>query len=560
MAARLSTRKQWLVAFLGFFLVFGSWAFAAPFDGPADEVQHVIRAVGVVSGQIAPKPAVVIDGQGNPGMGAYQQVPGGLWQHASCWGFNPKASAACATPISGGPIESIPTSAGRYNPLYYAMVGLPLKLWPSWGGLVLARLISAALSAALLAFAFIMLVRWSRYGLMLAGLLAASTPMLSHLAGAVNPNGLEIASGIALFSAAIPLLLGPPRGSIKPLIWLAGISGALLAMLRSLGPVWVVFALAALLLPQSRQTLARLWRVRLVRRWTAGVAVALVLSVGWIVVMKTGAIVAPAHPKGYGLTTATMLYINYWGTTYLDGMVGVAGWFDISMPSPVYWLYIGLVGSTVVFALVVSGWADRWRFFVLFVGGVVVPGVMQVAEANAVGFIIGGRYMLPLLVGMPLLAAFILERRLLTARHARTFIRLFCLGLLPAHLVLLVFSMRRWQNGASLTGPNPFAGTWHPPTGSVAPVVLMLAGTVVLFWVFWTSPARIAALPDLEQPAQGADAAAPTVTTAGNGGRLLDPAGGAVGGHPGSNGKTTVGRGEDTESSEEPLPHALHPH
>src|SRR5436190_6470456 len=42
-------RRSWLVAFLAFFLVFGAWGVAAPFDGPADEVQHSIRAAGVGS-------------------------------------------------------------------------------------------------------------------------------------------------------------------------------------------------------------------------------------------------------------------------------------------------------------------------------------------------------------------------------------------------------------------------------------------------------------------------------------------------------------------------------
>jgi Predicted membrane protein (DUF2142) len=492
----LSQRRQWIVVFLGFFLVFGAWSFAAPYDGPADEVQHVIRAVGVVSGQLTPAPAVVRDFKGNPGMGAYQQVPKGLLQHAVCWGFNPRQSAACGHQISGGPIGNVPTTAGRYNPTYYALVGLPLKLSPSWGGLVAARLISGALSASLLAFAFVVLSRWSRYGLMLAGLIAAATPMLAHLAGAVNPNGLEIASGISLFSAAIPLLLGPPRGRLGPLLWLAAVSAAVLTTLRSLGPMWVFFAALALLLPVPRQAIGRLWRLRLTRWLTGVVAAATVLSLLWIVVMKTGGIIKPAHPGNYSVFQATLIYLDNWGNSYLDGMVGVAGWFDVFMPSPFYWLWIGLAGSLVVFAIVISGWADRWRFVAMFIGGVVMPGIMQVREANSVGFIIGGRYMLPLLVGMPLLAAFIVERSLITARHARSFIRLFCVILLPIHLVLLVYAMVRWQRGTSGRSPNPLSGTWHPPTGSITPLLLMVVGLVVVGWAFWTAPARIAARPE----------------------------------------------------------------
>jgi hypothetical protein len=482
------SRRQWLLVFVGFFLVFGAWAFAAPYDGPADEVQHVVRAVGVVSGQVAPKPAVVKDGQGHDGMGAYQDVPKGLGTHASCWGFNPSRSAACAPPLSGGPVEPVATSAGRYNPLYYAMVGLPLKLSPNWTGLVLARLISAALSAALLACAFVVLARWSRFGLMLAGLLAATTPMLAHLAGAVNPNGLEIAAGIALFSAGIPLLLGPPRGRTTPLVWLFGVSTVLLATLRSLGPMWVFFALVALFVPQSRAAVRRMWNSRAMRWWAVAVAVAGIASLGWIVVMKTGGIIPIPGLKHYTLGGAVLKYFNGWGGTYLQGLVGVAGWFDVFMPAPFYWVWITAAASLVVFALMAGTWSERWRLLVIAFGGVVPPGVMQVSEANTVGFIIGGRYMLPLLAGLPLLAAFIVERRVVTRRQAYSLTKMFCVGLLPMHLVLLVYAMVRWQKGVSSTHLNPLAGAWHPPTGSLLPLVLMVAGLVVVLVMFWAAP------------------------------------------------------------------------
>jgi Predicted membrane protein (DUF2142) len=528
---RLAGRLRWIGIFLGFFLIFGAWSFAAPYDGPADEFQHAIRAVGVVSGQLAPDPAVIKDGQGNPGMGAYQQVPEGLNAHADCWGFTPKASAACATPISGGPLADVPTSAGRYNPLYYVMVGLPLKLSPNWTGLVLSRLISAALSAAMLACSFMVLRRWSRYGLMLAGMLTAATPMLAHLAGAVNPNGLEIAAGISLFSAGIPLLLGPPRGRRAPLLWLFGISVFLLANLRSFGPVWLLCGLAALLIPsrwdalrpgvpailrRSRWgALRRSWSERLAG-WlgnraaivlTIVFAVSLLASAAWILAMGTGKVVQiPDRADHFGISSASVAYFKNWGI-YLEGMVGVGGWFDIWMPMPFYYAWVSAAAALMVFAMVVSGTADRLRFLVLIFGVVVVPGIAQVAEVNKVGFIIGGRYMLPLAVGIPLLGAFILERRLLNARQSHSLTKLFCIALLPAHLVLLVFAMIRWQQG--INGKlNPLAGSWHPPSGSLIPVVLMVAGIVLTGVLFWRAPRDSAALPDLPVGADDARVAA----------------------------------------------------
>jgi hypothetical protein len=488
--------RRWVGSFLAFFLIFGAWALAAPYDGPADEVQHAIRAVGVVSGELMPTPAVVIDGQGNPGMGAYQNVPQGLWNHAWCWGFAPQESAACAPELSGGPITAVPSSAGRYNPFYYALVGWPLKLAPNWLGLVASRLVSAALSAALLACAFTILCRWSRHGLMLAGLLAATTPMLAHLAGAINPNGLEIAAGIALFAAGIPLLLGPVRGAVAPLIALIGVSAALLVTLRSLGPVWLFFGLAALLIPGVRTSVSRLWRMPGARAWTIVVAAAGALSLLWIVVMRTGGVVTPPENlHDYSLSQAAMVYINNWGS-YLSGMVGVAGWFDVSMPSPFYWTWISAAASLVILALIAGQRRDRWRALIIFIGGVVVPGILQVSQANTVGFIIGGRYMLPVLVGLPLLGAFALEQHLLDGRRSRSMLKLFILLLLPAHLVLLTYSMVRWQQGTQGSHLNPFTGSWLPPSGPYLPVLLMLAGLVTLGWVSLRGQADTETVPD----------------------------------------------------------------
>jgi hypothetical protein len=490
---------------MAFFVVFSAWAFAAPYDAPADEVNHVIRAAGVVSGQIAPKPVVVKWGRNVDGMGAIQQVPRGLRHPATCWGFDRMKSAACQEPISGGPVEDVPTSAGRYPPTYYLMVGAPVRLWPGWGGLLVARLISAALSAALLAWAFMVLLRWSRFGLMLAALLASATPMLAHLAGAVNPNGLEITAGIALFAGGIPLLLGNGRGTTAPwaarapLVWLVGLSAVLLVTLRSLGPLWAAAALAALLIPSRKAYLRELWQHRLVRGWTYAIAASFAFAVGWTVLMKSGDLVPP--PPGtfnYTLGQAVIMEFNNWHI-YLEGMVGVAGWFDIFIPVPFYWMYVSTAACMIIFALVVGSWSERWRFLVIFMGGVVVPSALQISQVNLTGFIIGGRYMLPLLVGMPLLAAFIVERQVLNARQVHSMTKFFCLLILPPHFILLVYAMVRWQRG--LRGAptpfqlNPLVGSWHPPGGSVLPLVTMAVGVAALAVIFWRAPRWAAAVP-----------------------------------------------------------------
>ena len=130
-AAARGAPDDWAyVAFVGFFLMIGAWSLAAPYNCTPDEQAHIVRAVGVVSGQITPQtgPATA------PRLGAYQTVPRGLVRDP-CFQSKSDLSAACAKPPSADrtPV-SVVTGAGWYNPVYYALVGLPLRFWPGWSG------------------------------------------------------------------------------------------------------------------------------------------------------------------------------------------------------------------------------------------------------------------------------------------------------------------------------------------------------------------------------------------------------------------------------------------
>ncbi|MGC4760393.1 DUF2142 domain-containing protein [Micromonospora trifolii] len=491
-------RRVWILAFVGFLLTIGAWSVAAPYDGTPDEREHIIRAAGVAAGEIAPPPAAA-----KKGSGAFQDVPAGLVRE-QCWQFKPAVSAACAVPPGSDdtPVRA-GTGAGRYHPVYYALVGWPLDLWPGWSGVLLARFISAGIAAALLASAFVVAVNWSRRRLMVAGLLVAVTPMAAQMASAVNPNGVEIAAGVAFFAATIPLFLDRRPKPHHGLLILAGISGLLLAMLRQTGPLWLAAAFVAFAFPWRQSNVGRLVREKAVWWWVGGIAVAALTAVGWGVVMKSSDLGKyGGHVYTYG--QAALAEADRW-RSYLDQMVGVTSWLDTRMPAPIYLTWQFVAATLLIGAFVFGRLVDRWRLLVLVVAGTVVPSVMQVALVKQTGFVTQGRYMLPMLGGAMLFAAYVWEERGLDATRSRTLVRLSVILLLPIQLFTLILTMVRWQDGLprylTFRTFNPFAGDWHPPLGSITPLLASVLGLTLLGVLAWRVSMRPLNEPDEPTPA-----------------------------------------------------------
>lgn len=473
-----------MLPFAGYFLLFAAWAIATPYDGTPDEMRHIQHAYGVASGDIAPAPA-----KEGKFPGAYHEVPKSLIR-TNCFAHHADQPASCAQPVGGDEsLVKVLTPAGRYNPAYYLTVGWPLVLSPNMAGVLLARLVSAALVAALFAWATSVALSL-RHRLVFGGILVAVTPITAHLAGAINPNAVEIAAGAALVVALIAILLEPDgAGRRRSAWWLAGVGGAVLLTVRSGGPAWFAVIAAVMLVGLTLPAYRALLRSR--RFWILAGALAAtgIASVGWTLWKKA----AEITPNGVGsrhlsLVDAMKIEVFDRWRGYVQELVGVLAWLDTPLPVLLNLAWYFSVGTLVLLALALGGNAARWRVVGLGALGMLVPSVIEAINVNEYAFIGQGRYFLPLLVGVPILAAYTVAESGLVD-PLRKLIRLFVVLLVPAHLAALAYLMIRYQSGLpgrpGVISFNVLGGAWHPALGSATPILLAVVAGAILVAYHW---------------------------------------------------------------------------
>jgi hypothetical protein len=497
-AASGGRRHASLIAvFLGFFLFGAAWAFAAPFDGSPDEAEHIIRAAGVVRGQVAPPPEDAANG-----IGAFQKVPKSLQR--ACWlKGEPTLSAKCRAfwPTNDETEVVTASRAGRYNPVYYAIVGWPLIFAPTMKGVLLARLMSVALVAFGLTLAVHAARLWSRHRVMLGGILLVATPTAMNLAGSINPSAPEIAGAILAFAALVPLL-DPDREPSPLMVHLAGIGGLMLVIPRALGPGWLALGVGILLVPNTRAHIRRLLAMTAVRVWIGVLGVVSIASGLWTVIQQTGepGVFIPVDSK---LTTldAVQYVLLVRSNDYLEGMFRALSGGEIAAWRPVVTLWLMAIGLTVMGAFVFGRWVDRWRMGATLGALWAFTAYGEITTANELRFPTQGRYLLPMFALVVFLAGEVLARTgTVDALRARAMTRFFAVLTAGLHLVQLCTAMTRWQAGLSgdwlRPRMSPLSGDWHPGLGSANVLILAVVGLAVLIVGFW----RISALPPSAAP------------------------------------------------------------
>lgn len=463
------------------------WALASPVLSVPDEPSHALTAVALWHGQRNDVEVVFPDGH----VVAFYDLPE-PWAAAAgvplCYAGHPDATADCSVwPARASEDDVSGSSAGRYPPLFYALVGWGGRLWDGPSGVHAMRLASAVLCGALVTSAAWALARVVDRRLALAGVLVAWVPTAAFLAGSVNPNGFEVAAAVATWAAVLSVVRWPAvhDGPVpRSLLAHAAAAATVLALSRTISPLFVgaVVALAAVGAPPG--ALRSIWAQRSVR-WAAALGGAATLVAGGLIVASHVLVATPGSIEVGDRNPAVAAF----GRTarYLEQMVGVFGWLDTPAPAvvPAVWAVLG-VGALFLAARQV-GWRASAGLLLTALGVLALPVVAQYPAAETQGLPWQGRYTLPLAVGIPLTAALLVGTgpgRLGPVAGRRLGIGV-ALATGAASLVAFHAGLRRYATGVD-GALDPRNGAWAPPGGAgglLVAAVVVAAGAVALMAV-----------------------------------------------------------------------------
>lgn len=523
--AGLSARGRWLVSFVLFALLAGCWSLASPlFSGP-DEPSHVVNAAAVVRRQLLPRQS-----SGN----SLVRVPA-IYESSHrvprCYIFRPTVSADCAEPFTGSTMDTVVvTQAGRYPPLYYALVGLPTLVWPSEAGVRLMRLLSCLLCAGFLAGALsaaagagavrsvkppeppasLSPIRW-----LVTGVAVAVSPMVLFLAGTVNPNALEIAAAVCLWTCGLALACRPVPLAGSGLVSGAGLAACTLVLTRGLSPVWLACVGTALLSVTGRTRVVELSRRFDVRRWLVAVTVSSVMAVAWVRFAGTNHVDTSTvrFPTTLAAAVRGSLERTDWN---LHQMIGLFGWLDTSASMLTYYLWLIAIGMLLLAGLAAAPIRIRVALSAVLVATLAVPIILEYQFVRYLGPVWQGRYTLPLAVGVPLLSAYALVAAAgsptvdtdsgrstpLQLRLPRTGIAALAVG----HVAAFGWALRRYTVGGGLEHRlDLFSGRWQPPL-TAAGLCALFVVVVVLYagWLNYLLSHRAGAVPHTVDALSGA--------------------------------------------------------
>lgn len=474
-------RSWFLPSFLVLLFLSWSWAFASPIAAIPDEPAHVTKAAAVARGQLGGTQV------GTDGPLLAVDVPRYIRyvDAMTCFARHLDKTPTCAPQLDGDPDATVKalTTAGLYNPIYYAIVGWPSLAASGFPAVYVMRFVSALLSSFFLAAAFGAVSQLRRNKWTLITLSGAITPMILFLNGSVNPNSLEYATTAAI-AANLLLLLQKSSSERLPILPIAitTAAAALLANTKALSLLWLLIVVLAVMLTATGAQLKRLAKTPAVLAGAGVIALACAFAIRWIVRHDS---LSSKPFEGAGLEPADGVEIMLDKTfSHMIGWIGQFGWLELDAPVGVLAFWMAIIFVATFSVLLFTRGRARIAALLLALSLIVLPIALQAQVISEQGIIWQGRYILALFVPFMLMAGFALDRSLVgpiptpgrRALGAVVSIAVF------AQIITFVWVLRRYTTGLSLDvrwGDMLGAPEWQPPLGIVGVVVIFSATSVV---------------------------------------------------------------------------------
>lgn len=478
-----------------------------PRNAGPDEPAHIVRGAGLARGQVfgetygdwlddneALDAGGADIGNADPDSDAVQvyDVPRWVAQpSATCYAHDPSIPAACST-VVGTEGDGALSTAASYPIWGHILPGLATLVIPGSSALWLARFLHGLVPVVLIAATLAHLLGERRQAAASA-VLVATTPMVLFLTAVVNPSGLAVAGAIALWVTADDLYR-----TERPPPWLFTLGFAALILPRDDGLIWAALMVGVLSLVWRRNPFD-LWRL-LPNPTRIVVGVVSVAGAAWAAL--AGGDLVPVDRPATGIEFAEIV-VQRTGA-HLREAVGVLGWLDTALPESMYALWFFAAGLVVMIALVTREYQRVIGSAVALGLFVVVSWALEIVQGRTAGLFWQGRYALPMLIGMVLVAGLSVDADGKIGDIAAA---------APGLLALVVWNvsfcqqLRRWGVGQS-GSIRPWAwDTWDAPLPILLLIVVHAGGSAALAWLCWTHRS---------QP-NGAQLRTSTISTAGYG-------------------------------------------
>jgi hypothetical protein len=481
-AAALPTPRQaFRYVFVAVLLTQLAWIIAVPAFRGLDEFDHAYKARAVAGGHLlgsgpVPRPH-----------GDLVVVPRDFVDAATdaceSRAYTIRVNCHPVTSVGDGNV-TVASTAAKYNPMYYAVVGAVGALFPGTASLLAMRLATALLCALLLGWAAAMTARWASNHWPYLGLAVACTPVLLYSTSIVSPNGVHYAAAVLAWTGLLGLV--DERLDQRPGL-IAFTTGAVVVLgTHTTGPLWVLLMCLAVLLLAPMRT----WRWRMRSRPRAWAAAALVVasaaaaSVAWVHYAGANRL-GPPDPD---LTPLTVHDVFREMQLWVFQSVGAFPMRDEAAAPTTYglWILVFVAGAVLFFRR--ASTRQRWVQAGLLVASMLVPLVLTLIAFSSLGLAWQGRYALPLTVGMPLVAGWALSREHVAPRETVTVGVLVLLGIASAFSVVAVTQRE------SLLAPHPPLTEYIPFGTALAGTLAVMGPLVLLVMLRRRGPARRAGL------------------------------------------------------------------